>query len=72
MIRVEAHNRFNDPQVIEATRVVLYDSETNQPLAIAVQLQDKQFHICHLQDPEFATLARMMGLGKTAIVKQLK
>lgn len=69
-MRVETHNRLGTPRTINATRVVVYDDHGN-PLALAVQLDNGMYHVCHLKDPEFRTLLDMLGVASTVRVKDV-
>ena len=63
---VETHNRLQNPQRTESTRVVLYDKFQN-PIFIAVEIGE-QIVTSQLGDANFETLRKNFGLSKTTLI----
>ena len=75
-MKVELHNEFDNPEVKEATRVLILDSFDN-PLVL-VYLFDKtpdgrEHHRIHkVTDDDFNSQLRASGVDRTVIVKDMK
>lgn len=64
---VETHNNFANPQRFEASRVVIRDC-FDQPLVIALQVDDRTYQIYTQDDPEFPRVLRNLGIESTIVV----
>jgi len=69
-MRIELHNRLGQPQVIEATRVVVYDKFDN-PVALSLEISDGVILSEHAGNSRnFNEILRNLGVSRTVIVQR--
>jgi len=66
-VRVELHNELRSPQIIRATRVVIYDDFGN-PIAVVGELGNRTLLAAKCTDSDFLTTLRDLGLDRAVIV----
>lgn len=70
-MRVETHNKLRDPQIIYASRVVVYDALDN-PVSVTVEVENGVIITSHAGDPDFNRILRELGIDKTVIVQEIQ
>jgi hypothetical protein len=66
-MRVELHDKFQDPMSVPATRVVIYDDYDN-PIAVVVQINPGHYLASHAGDKQFKEVLATLGINKTLII----
>jgi hypothetical protein len=69
-LKVELHNRFKDPLVINATRV-LVTSDDGTPLSLTIQYAPRHYRTYHAGEADFAMQLRAHGIDKTVLVSHI-
>ncbi|MFA5572534.1 MAG: hypothetical protein WDA42_05460, partial [Candidatus Bathyarchaeia archaeon] len=67
---LEIHDNFKQPQRISCTRLVVRD-KYNNPLAVAVETAPDITTIASLQDPDFYTLLKLLGITDSVVVTSI-
>ena len=73
-MKIHVHNKLQNPQVIEVTRVVVYDSKDN-PIALAVETDDGIIIAETVNSNnvlEFNAILKSLGINKTVVVHDIK
>lgn len=69
-MRVETHDGLTNPQVIQATRLVVKDSH-GQPVFVVLEMGPDQFMTFKASDPDFAAALAQFGLRPQAAVRRV-
>ena len=67
-MRIETHDGLTNPQVIQATRLVVKDSH-GQPVFVVLEQGPDQFITFKATDPDFEAALAQFGIRQTAIVR---
>ncbi|GIV44679.1 MAG: hypothetical protein KatS3mg035_1802 [Bacteroidia bacterium] len=71
-MKLEIHSGIGSvPVVIDANRVVVFDSHNN-PIAFIIQFNEGQIRICHAGEKDFFKQLKMNGIEDTVIVNKIK
>jgi hypothetical protein len=67
---IEIHDNFKQPQRIPCTRLVVRD-KYNNPLAVAVETAPDVTTIASIQDQDFYTLLKLLGINDSVVVTSI-
>ena len=70
-MKIESFNSLTQPSVIEATRVVIGDKGTNNPVCCIIEFEPGQFWITTQADKNFSQALEAMHINDTVIVDQI-
>lgn len=71
MLRVELLDDKGKPVKIQATRVVIYDVTTGNPLSLVVEFHAGAYYTSHVDDEDFNFLLESLGINKTVLVDEI-
>lgn len=69
-MRIETHDGLTNPQVIQATRLVVKDSH-GQPVFVVLEQGPDQFVTLKATDPDFGAALAQFGVRQTAVVRKI-
>jgi len=77
MLKIEAHKQLKEPQVLEASRVLVRDRFGN-PIALVVEdgeythIFRKDGNTVRVGDPEFEQILQLFGINRAIVVDSVK
>ena len=71
MLRVELLDDKGRPVKMKATRVVIYDVATGNPLSLVVEFHEGAYYTSHVDDEDFNSLLESLGVNKTVLVDEI-
>jgi len=70
-MKIESFKNLRHPSIIEASRVVIRDSGTNNPVCCIIEFEPGQFWITTQADKEFAHALSLLRINDTVIVDRV-
>jgi len=71
-MKIESFKNLTQPSVIEATRVVIRDEETNNPVCCIIEFEPGQFWITTQADKNFSQALDVLRVNDTIVVDHIK
>lgn len=71
MLRAEIFDEDGKPLKIRATRVVIYDETTGNPLSLVVEFHPGAYYTSQVGDKDFNSLLESLGVNKTVLVDEI-
>lgn len=68
MLRAEILDDKGQPLNIKATRIVIYDETTGNPLSLVVEFHPGAYYTSQVGDEDFNTLLESLGVNRSVIV----
>lgn len=65
-MKLEVHNKLNNPQTIDATRIVIYDQNDN-PICVALEHIPNVIFIATAEHKDFNQILKNFNIHKTVI-----
>ena len=70
-MKIESFKNLSQPSVIEASRVVIRDSATNNPVCCIIEFEPGQFWITTQADKEFNKALSLLRINDTVVVDRV-
>ena len=70
-MKIESFKNLSQPSVIEASRVVIRDSTTNNPVCCIIEFEPGQFWITTQADKEFNKALSLLRINDTVVVDRV-
>jgi hypothetical protein len=67
MLRVELLDEDGRPKKMQATRLVVYDEDTGNPISLAVEYHPGVYYTSQIGDSDFNALLESLGINKTML-----
>lgn len=71
MLRAEILDDKGQPVKIKATRIVIYDETTGNPLSLVVEFHPGAYYTSQVGDKDFNSLLESLGVNKTVLVDKM-
>ena len=71
MLRAEILDDKGQPVKIKATRIVIYDETTGNPLSLVVEFHPGAYYTSQVGDKDFNSLLESLGINKTVLVDKM-
>jgi len=71
VLRVELLDSDGKPRKIKATRIVIYDDITSNPLSLVVEFHPGAYYTSQVGDDDFTSLLESLGINKSVIVDKI-
>jgi hypothetical protein len=71
VLRVELLDEDGKPRKIKATRIVVYDATTDNPLSLVVEFHPGAYYTSQVGDDDFNSLLESLGVNKAVIVDKI-
>lgn len=71
MLRAEILDDKGQPVKIKATRIVIYDETTGNPLSLVVEFHPGAYYTSQVGDKDFNSLLESLGVNKAVLVDKM-
>jgi len=71
VLRAEILDDKGQPVKIKATRIVIYDETTGNPLSLVVEFHPGAYYTSQVGDKDFNSLLESLGVNKTVLVDKM-
>ncbi len=72
MLRLEFLDEDGQPRKVRATRLVVYDEATNNPISLVLEFHPGAYYTSHVGDKDFNGLLDSLGVNQTVIVDEIQ
>jgi hypothetical protein len=70
-LRVEILGEDGTPRKLKATRLVVYDEATDNPISLVIEFHPGAYYTSQVGDDDFNSLLENLGVNKTMLVDTL-